>query len=331
MKPRTTLAAPLLVLMTGCSLLLDLKSFPEDAGNASARVDGGATGADGGGGQGDAGAATPDAGASACDCVARPPSGWAYVRLAEEKDFTGPTCPSEATASEVMGTGAVDTGCGACTCGAATPTCNVRITRFWYDCNGTLNNEVDTSFAGCMLTGSKGLGGTQAFRARAVPAGSCSPNVAPNAARFEATATVCTLLPQSESSCTTGECIPRLAPPFEPSLCILRQADTDETCPPDFPFKRAYATSLVDNRSCTGCSCSAAQGVTCSGGTLTKCNSTSSPNAFEACLILDATNDDIVVETTLPVASGGHCDPVGTPTVTGSVSTTGVHTVCCAN
>jgi hypothetical protein len=60
-------------------------------------------------------------------------------------------------------------------------------------------------------------------------------------------------------------CAPTSEPPPEGfSQCVYQ--DGDHACPPDYPSKHVFFAGVTDLRTCTACSCGAAEGGSCSAG-----------------------------------------------------------------
>jgi hypothetical protein len=72
--------------------------------------------------------------------------------------------------------------------------------------------------------------------------------------------------PRPGGGCSSGGCLPRPAAPFGGGICITQTGDL--ACPSPYTERFLYYGGLLDNRSCTACSCASPSGATCSGSVL---------------------------------------------------------------
>src|SRR5258706_4920912 len=170
-------------------------------------------------------------GSGECECSPAAPTGWTHVRIVETLDGSVPACPTGYTPSSVaIGEGAVDTGCGACTCGAFDPvgagSCN-QVWQFGGVCNGAPIAKSTGQPGLCVQ-----LAG--AFLKLGVSA-SCTASAPANPPKFSKTLTL-----GQAAAYGTGwhrdACIALPKPPYESARCVVSQIDGDLACPNGFPI-----------------------------------------------------------------------------------------------
>jgi hypothetical protein len=167
-------------------------------------------------------------------------------------------------------------------------------------------------------------------------AGSCSPmstSTIPMPA-FGTAAQLCGGATMTTMGCGTGDvCVPAASGSYS-SICVVMPGDV--ACPDTFyATKNTFYTSFTDGRSCTACTCGAANSE-CSG-TVTFQHSSSGPCALPSQSIEDGTfpapacagNYPMGFDSGTYVATpSGTCMPMGGQ-LAGTVTTNGAATVCC--
>ncbi|WP_437279400.1 hypothetical protein WME90_02235 [Sorangium sp. So ce375] len=273
----------------------DPELFPGSSGTGSGGA-GSSSGADsGGGGQTTAGSTTSggsdgaerctngedDDGDGAVDCADDDCGGFACVAVPDGWQgpgvlYAGPAaadiaCPEGF--SERMDVGGRDpldepATCTPCTCGAPTVTCeDPVITLYGQDACDGLAVPLPVPANRCTSTEDvSGLpldsysGEAPGVDSAACPASGGAATVPPP--RFGTEGLVCAAAPGT-GGCAAGEaCAPReIDAPFEPGICVWREGD--RRCPREFSEQHVFASSVVDDRGCTQCTCDT-RGVSCS-------------------------------------------------------------------
>ncbi len=72
--------------------------------------------------------------------------------------------------------------------------------------------------------------------------------------------------PRPGGGCVMGSCLPRPAAPFASATCITQTGDL--VCPYPYTQRYLYYGGLLDNRSCSACSCASPSGAACSGSVI---------------------------------------------------------------
>jgi hypothetical protein len=234
------------------------------------------------------------------------------------------SCP-DAAAPVVVGTGAVDTGCDKCKCGAATPgSCGFGMVKHSYaGCASTgyysLNTNVGTCYS---LTGISASYMAKPFGT----GGGCAPGTAPpKAPAFAVEKTLCSQ-PGAGACGTNGTCVAKPTSAFDTGACVMFDSQgVDVACPPGYPNKQPYSTSFDDTRTC---SCKCKPSVYCSGGSVTFDCANGTANEALQCKDASAVSEYKIL--TLPTVQNTSCSADGTPTPSGgSVMASGLRVVCC--
>ncbi|WP_437590548.1 hypothetical protein [Sorangium sp. So ce1000] len=157
--------------------------------------------------------------------------------------------------------------CTPCTCGAPTVTCEEpAITLYGQDACRGLAVQLPIPADRCTDTDAVSNLRPDSYRGEApnVDSARCAASggvatVPPP--RFGTEGLVCAA-PPGAGGCAGGEaCAPReIDAPFEPGVCVWREGE--RRCPPEFTERHVFASSMVDDRGCTECTCDA-RGVRC--------------------------------------------------------------------
>lgn len=270
-------------------------------------------------------------------CLAVAPSGWSgpaaliRSRAVDAEPECGTSHPV-ALATLISDLVAPAAGCD-CYCDEAEgATCDDAIARV-YD-NPSCSGAADDSFAigmGC----ANGPTGTGYWKVDFAPptGGACAPIESSTIGDVEFTRwTLCGAEPLA-GECGIGEsCTATPGGEFEESQCIWIEGDV--ACPSsDFTERALVHTDIVDDRSCSECSCSAANGV-CDGGQvlldmLESCDMSASIALWEAtpgdCLGEVYFESGTILQSAVPYAS---CDPT-MPVSLGAATLDQPITVCC--
>lgn len=258
-----------------------------------------------------------------CECVPQVEAGWAHVRIADGKLNA---CPGATGAPVVVGSGAVDTGCGSCQCGSASgASCGFALVTY--------------SQPGCATTGYYGSVHNQA--GQCVPYGGSSAGVmlkafgvggscddgtaAPKAPAFATPKTLCSQ-PSGGACGASGACVAAASSSFDEKACVMFESQgVDVACPPGYPEKLPFSTGFDDTRQCA---CNCKPSVACSGGTaFFDCTAGSGNDAYQ-CKDGTTINDFKVVAP--PTTTNADCSPDGATTLkSGQVVASGLRVVCC--
>jgi hypothetical protein len=145
--------------------------------------------------------------------------------------------------------------------------------------------------------------------------------------------------PRPGGGCSSGSCLPRPAPPFGVATCITQTGDV--ACPSPYTQRYLYYGGVLDNRSCSACSCASPSGGACAGSAVFASNDTCSSDRVTLATVgtcaelgSDPTPPDppslhsrSVIYTANPT-NGGTCTPSGGAPV-GSAEATNPITYCC--
>ncbi|WP_437725162.1 hypothetical protein [Sorangium sp. So ce861] len=260
--------------------------FPQSSGSGSggAGGDGGAqattasTTSSGGSGGEQCSNGDDDDGDGAVDCADDDCSGFACVAVPE--DWQGPgllyqgpeaadvACPEGfSTRVDVGGRDPVDTPatCSPCSCGAPDVECELPAVTVYGDegCDGA-SVTLPVASENCINLGDSFQPGSYSADAPEVDSATCAASGGEATLpppRFGIEGLVCAPGPDA-GGCDAGEaCAPReIDAPFEQGVCIWREGE--RRCPEGFGERHVFASSMVDNRGCTRCTCDA-DGVRC--------------------------------------------------------------------
>lgn len=217
-------------------------------------------------------------------CTAPVPTGWA----GPVAFYSGSAAPPSCSGSGGFPTLAADGGngvsaspaiCSACSCSTAQGVvCPVaQITLFSNStCNGTggtLTLPADVCQSYVSLSEIRSIRWTSSNPA----GGSCnpgapSPPVLPEPV-WAQRGRACGGATQG-GGCGGGACVARPSAPFKALACIGRVGD--HTCPAGFPTKSQFSAGVNDTRDCSGCTCGAPSGASCSGSLTLGSNATCS-------------------------------------------------------
>ncbi|XXX77843.1 hypothetical protein WMF30_03585 [Sorangium sp. So ce134] len=263
--------------------------FPQSSGSGA----GGAGGAGGDGGGQTTTASTTSSGGSggeqclngddddgdgAVDCADDDCGGFACVAVPE--DWQGPgilyqgpdaadvACPEAfPTRVDVGGRDPVDTPaiCSPCSCGAPDVECESPVVTVYADegCDGG-NVTLPVESANCINLGDSFQPGSYSGEAPDVDSAACPASGGEATLpppRFGIEGLVCAPGPDT-GGCEAGEtCAPsELDAPFEQGVCIWREGE--RRCPDEFGERHVFASSVIDDRGCTRCTCDTG-GVRC--------------------------------------------------------------------
>lgn len=264
------------------------------------------------------GCATP----GACECVPEVGQGWAHVRIADGQQKA---CPDGSKVPVVVGTGAVDTGCGTCECGSPTGgVCGFALVFYSNtSCIGTGSyGTIHTTSGECVPTGVHPGISPKAFGT----GGYCDTGTAsPKPPEFAASKSLCTQA--SSGACgTAGACVPTATGAFDAKACVMFESQgVDVACPSGYPSKLPFSTGFDDTRTCS-CKCKAS--IYCSGGNIVYGCASGSGNEANSCRDSTVAGDYKIVAT--PTVASAGCDPDGASTPQGgSVAASGLRVVCC--
>ena len=323
--------------LSGCRAIqgLDDLSFdlPGSGGGASG-VEDCTNGADDDG-DGRSDCADPDCGAADFACVAGPPKDWSGPVAFYEgaHDHAVPDCPSLYPDLDYLG----DTGpeakpatCSECVCGTAEASCSVGLELFTNgSCKGS--GEVSGALAPGTCVELDGSASSLELTAAVVTIKACttSGGIADIPAAPRLTRGVACRAHRRSGGCSAEEiCVPRPKAPFREERCIWKQGD--HTCPASYPEPHRLET-VMDDRGCTPCACSAPE--------LLSCTATTTLFSDIACgvQIASSSNDNSCV-TSMPAAAmvaftesgsgSAKCLPMG-GAPTGAVATISQATICC--
>lgn len=184
-------------------------------------------------------------------------------------------------------------------------------------------------------------GGAPCIQSISIPAldvAPCQPETGPAAPFPEPTwarmARECVLAPTPGETCGPGQaCVP--APPGGLSLCLYAMGDPP-SCPPDYPERTVFFTSVDDDRGCEACQCSPPEGAQCSA-ILSAFSEAACSSLVVAVLVStsDPTCVDVITGTALGSAAAdmvvdtpGSCSPSGGAPF-GGVQPADPFTLCC--
>ncbi|WP_438007794.1 hypothetical protein WME89_03090 [Sorangium sp. So ce321] len=222
--------------------------------------------------------------------------------------------------------------CSACSCASPTAECGrPEVTVYRGDSCDGLNVTLDVPTDECFSIqgidpGSYSGEAPDADAARCAPSGGEATVPPP---RFGTEGLVCAPGPDS-GGCAAGEaCAPReVDAPFEQGVCVWREGE--RRCPQGFDERHVFASSVVDDRGCTRCTCDA-DGVRCAA-TLTffreaGCEGPIESVSFDGSCAEDAPS---AISLSAEVTATGSCQPRG-GAPTGEVAAGDDRiTVCCA-
>lgn len=276
------------------------------------------------------------------ECVAPAPEGW-IGPAALYKGPDAPACPAELPDAIYEGLAdLVDepAQCGACSCDPTGINVNCSLSQIesysQADCTGSKNTTGQNNFLGGCV--SKSVGNLpKSFRAQPPQAnalGACMPSQAEGSLPPPTWASIARACSRTElgKGCGSNLCAPRGKPPFEATLCIVRQGDHE--CPAPYLTRQTFsddANDVVDMRGCGPCQCKPPQGT---------CSVVTTLYSSLACggMSVDLPNDSscvpsggFEVESLMPaIIKDASCDPMG-GAPTGSITPGGsaVTTVCC--
>jgi hypothetical protein len=131
----------------------------------------------------------------------------------------------------------------------------------------------------------------------------------------------------ASGACGNGElCVPKPADGWK--LCVYQSGSA--VCPAGYPEKQFLYDGLVDNRTCSACTCGAPQG-SCTGYTwlftATQCNFLSAP--YQKVEFLTCTGPLSAASAKLEATGSASCAP-GTSIVQGALELQNPRTFCCA-
>lgn len=295
---------------------------PWGSGGAS---DGSPESATGGGGTGGGFVASPCDSCGTpggCECVPEVAQGWSYARIADGEQTK---CPGSEKPL-LVGSGAVDTGCGGCNCGPLSGgECGFALVTYSNSyCGGTGYYGYVYPDAGKCVTYS---GTSTGIKVGAFGVGgSCDTGTAPpKPAKFADPKSVCSQT--SGGSCgTVGACVPSAAAPYDAKACVVFDSQgVDVACPPGYPNKLSYSTGFDDSRACD---CACKPSISCSGGSaVSGCDGGTTQVEYQC---IDGTQPGSVQVVTPPSMNNSGCAPDGPSSPkSGSVVASGLRVVCC--
>ncbi|WP_437577918.1 hypothetical protein [Sorangium sp. So ce887] len=324
-----------LLAASACTLDFDQfepELFPESSGSGS-----GGAGGDGGGqvttaSTGGSGAehclnGDDDDGDGAVDCADDDCGGFACVAVPE--DWQGPgilyqgpeaadvACPEGLpTRVDVGGLDVLDTPatCSPCSCGAPTVACETpAVTVYGGDeCDGaSLTLPVESE--NCIDLGDGFQPGSYSAGAPDVDSATCPASGGEATLpppRFGTEGVVCAPGPDTGGCAAAEVCAPReIDAPFEQGVCIWREGE--RRCPDEFGERHVFASSVIDDRDCTPCTCDAS-GVACAA-TLTlfersRCRTPVETVSFNGTC---AGDPPPAASVSLEVTGAGSCQPRG--------------------
>ncbi|WP_437317787.1 hypothetical protein [Sorangium sp. So ce385] len=305
--------------------------FPQSSGSGSGGNGGGqtttaSTTSSGGGGGEQCSNGDDDDGDGAVDCADDDCGGFACVAVPE--DWQGPgllyqgpeaadvACPAGfSTRVDVGGRDPVDAPatCSPCSCGAPDVACERPAVTVYGDegCDGA-SVTLPVESENCInlrdfQPGSYSADAPDVDSATCAASGG-EPTLPPP--RFGIEGLVCAPGPDA-GGCDAGEaCAPReVDAPFEQGVCIWREGE--RRCPEEFGERHVFASSMVDNRGCTQCTCDA-DGVRCAA-TLALFGETRCREPIETVPFNGACVDDppAAASVSIEVTGTGSCQPRG--------------------
>ncbi|WP_433932997.1 hypothetical protein AB3662_02340 [Sorangium cellulosum] len=296
------------------------------AGGGQATTTAGTTGTGAGGGEqclngddddrdGEVDCADDDCGGFTCVAV---PEGWQGPGIL----YAGPAaadvdCPADfPTRVDVGGRDPVDepATCSPCSCGAPDVECEAPAVTVYGDsgCGGA-SVTLPVRSEDCNNLGGDFQPGSYSGEAPDVDSATCAASGGEATLpppRFGTEGVVCAPGPDA-GGCAAGEaCAPReLDAPFEQGACIWREGE--RRCPEEFGERHVFASSVIDDRGCTRCTCDAS-GVSCAA-TLTLFERSGCRTPVETVPFDGVCVDDPppAVSVRIEVTGAGSCRPRG--------------------
>ncbi|MEZ4222179.1 MAG: hypothetical protein R3B13_14685 [Polyangiaceae bacterium] len=311
------------------------------ASGGTGGASGGTGGATGGTGGATGGTGGGTGGAPACDtttsqCVPTIPVGWAGPIAFYEGAGPLPVCPGKYPSLGAQDHSGFVPGSATCGC-SCDPAKNIACTG-----NAVIEDVAETAKA-CLSPGgttvwSGAVGqcthptaATSGQVRLSVPApsnnGTCDPksNHTLPTPKWSNSTQVCEGSTSQTGTCTAGDtCVPKVDPPYQ--LCYYRPGNF--VCPVYYTLKTATFSSYTDTRSCSACSCGAANS-SCGGqvAVATGCSGGLALGFISGCGIppLDVATNQFLSYQASP---SGTCSPSAS-TLSGAATPTGEMTVCC--
>lgn len=283
-----------------------------------------------------------DAGTCPLDhaCVPQAPSGWSGPFALRESATSGPTCTGaydeQAFDLHADLLPAAEATCSKCTCGAVTgKTCRMDMDLYESDnCTGGPCLTIDSPGTWCedmSCSGSPGLGSIR-FDSHTSGTGSCVPspqNASVDAVSWSAHAVLCAA--NTLPACSSGNvCLPVVAPPFQPELCIARSGN--HACSAPYTQRSDFFEQTTDTRNCTSCTCDTPLGGSCGGSIVLSipgptCGGPGIAYPDGSCMPLSPTATSAAILGPLNL-TGASCASGGGQPI-GSVTPSSRVTVCC--
>ncbi|WP_437761938.1 hypothetical protein WMF27_02040 [Sorangium sp. So ce281] len=318
---------------------------PSGSGSGGASSSGGAASSSGGagGGQTSAGSTTTsssgagggerctngedDDGDGAVDCADDDCGGFACVAVPEGWQgpgllYQGPeaadvACPEGFPERvDVGGRDPVDTPatCSPCACGAPTVACETpAVTVYTRGACGGADVTLPVQTEDCINIGGDFQAGSYSGEAPGVDSATCAPaggEATLPPPRFGIEGLVCAAASDAGGCEADEACAPReIDAPFEQGACVWR--DGERSCPEGFGERHVFASSMVDDRGCTRCTCDTG-GVRCAA-TLTLFEQSRCRGPGETVPFNGACVDDPppAASVSIEVTGSGSCQPRG--------------------
>jgi hypothetical protein len=253
-------------------------------------------------------------------CVPKPPLGWSgpvALRQGGPKPFG---CDGDWPTEDLHGGDEViaeEAACTACACGEVTGLkCGMSTTLKRYS-NSSCSIEVSTVSIDAAACTAFGPATAVVAGPMGVSGGSCAPSGGKATLadpKFSIPAQTCQAL--FGGGCENGsvnECVPPLA--ADQRLCVYR-ADDESPCPPEYPDRQVMFSDIKDERDCSPCTCSGAEGGSCSATTTLytdgACGSVfkTTPNNGTSCTSITGVSpppNSFGAKITSATATGGSC------------------------
>ncbi|HKO49481.1 MAG TPA: hypothetical protein VJV79_17250, partial [Polyangiaceae bacterium] len=230
-----------------------------------------------------------------------------------------------------------------CACAAKDQVCSTNTTLSIYDdqkCEGTPCATVASPLACGAVSGCTHSQGTLKAAMPTPSGGFCEAQVSPPApAAWQYDSRLCSTSGASVCEDRRQVCAPSPPQPYAAQLCVTRVATEGlplPTCPAQYPNGKTLYKSFSDDRSCSGCTCSAVSGGACTGSKLLISAETDCSGGVEYKLGSLCQPFTLVGNNAHPTSvrgqytvTPGDCKVVVPSSTTGSAPTIGSATVVC--
>jgi hypothetical protein len=278
-------------------------------------------------------------------CVEATPAGWSgpgiFFASSDATTASLPACPPAYSVDAVDGVNDPSAPPAACQCACGPPSgvaCTPSVSFYYDSACANLCETESLSLNACVASCAGAQ--TMSVSLQLSGSGGCAPRPSTQVptATWGSTARVCAPAKASAGSgCSAGQiCVAKPPSPFDSGACFWQSGAVSCPDPSDTRYVYFASTNPTDNRGCSACTCSAAQGVTCGGSSLTTFATFSDGSCDDDAGIVTQVDICIdapasahgVVATSTGTATAGSCGPSAV-SPTGSFTPSSPTTICC--